>query len=102
MLTEADDGKACDLRIGDTVRIFLAENASTGFRWAVDGNDARLLEPGPSDAIYPADTPGSGGRVAFDFTAKARGDAELTMKYWRHWEGDPSVIKHFRIRVHVA
>jgi predicted secreted protein len=33
LLVEADDGRTVDVRQGETVRVTLQENATTGYRW---------------------------------------------------------------------
>ena len=98
-LTEADNDRTLDLAVGDTVRISLPENATTGYRWAIDRLDDDVIEASGSDPHYPADTPGSGGRMAFTFRPKKSGSGEIVLKYWRHFEGDASVQKRFRVRL---
>ena len=35
-LTDADNERTVDLRVGESVRLTLPENATTGYRWAID------------------------------------------------------------------
>ena len=35
-LVEKDSGRTIDIRSGETVQITLPENATTGYRWAID------------------------------------------------------------------
>jgi Chagasin family peptidase inhibitor I42 len=43
---------------------------------------------------------GSGGHVVFTFKGKKAGIGEVTLKYWRHFEGDKSITNRFRLRLH--
>ena len=103
MLTigESDNGRTLDIGCGESVRVSLPENATTGYRWAIDRYDERVIEAIASEAAYPAGTPGSGGEVAFTLRGKNVGSGEITLKYWRHWEGESSVRARFQVRLNV-
>ena len=103
MLTigESDNGRTLDIGCGESVRVSLPENATTGYRWAIDRYDERVIEAIASEAAYPASTLGSGGEVAFTLRGKNVGSGEITLKYWRHWEGESSVRARFQIRLNV-
>lgn len=98
-LTEADNDRTVDLRVGESVRVSLPENATTGYRWAVDRLDQAVVEPAGSEQTYPGGAIGSAGHVTFDFRAKKAGSAEIALKYWRHFEGEGSIVKRFRFRL---
>ena len=98
-LTEADNGRTVDLRVGESVRLTLPENATTGYRWTVDHFDREVVDPAGSEPHYAGGAVGSAGNVTFDFTAKKAGRGEVALKYWRHFEGEGSVVKRFRIRL---
>ena len=103
-LVETDNDRTVDVRVGDVVRITLPENASTGYRWAIDRYDEDIVEALGSEPRYPAGTAGtvgSGGEIAFTFKAKKAGTGEIALKHWRHWEGDRSVTGRFRVRLNV-
>jgi inhibitor of cysteine peptidase len=98
-LTEADNGRSVDLRVGETVEITLPENATTGYRWAIDRLDPGIVEASESKPRYPSGQVGSAGQETFAFKATKPGSGEVRLKYWRHFEGDASVTKRFRIRL---
>jgi inhibitor of cysteine peptidase len=100
-LTEADNERTVDLRVGESVRLTLPENATTGYRWAVDRLDQDVVEEAGSEPQPSRGAIGSGGNVTFDFTAKKAGTSEVALKYWRHFEGDGSVVKRFSFRLNV-
>ena len=98
-LTEADNERTVDLRVGESVRLILPENATTGYRWSVDHFDREVIDPAGSEPHYAGGAVGSGGQVSFDFKAKKAGSGEVALKYWRHFEGEGSVVKRFRFRL---
>ena len=103
MLTigESDNGRTLDIGCGESVRVSLPENATTGYRWTIDRYDERVIEAISSEAAYPASALGSGGEVAFTLRGKNVGSGEVTLKYWRHWEGESSVRARFQVRLNV-
>ena len=98
-LTEADNERTVDLRVGESVRLTLPENATTGYRWTVDHFDREVVDPAGSEPHYAGGAVGSAGNVTFDFTAKKAGRGEVALKYWRHFEGDGSIVKRFSVRI---
>jgi inhibitor of cysteine peptidase len=100
-LAETDNDRTVNVHLGDTVRIRLPENATTGYRWAVDRYDEGVIAALPPQPSYPSNAVGSGGEVMFGFEAKKTGTGDILLKHWRHWEGDASVTARFRVRLNV-
>jgi inhibitor of cysteine peptidase len=98
-LTEADDGRTVDLRVGETVDVTLSQNAAAGYRWAIDRLDPGVVEANESRPSQPQGQVGSQGRETFTFKATKAGSGEVLLKYWRHFEGDASVKQRFRLRL---
>jgi len=101
LLTQTDNDRTAEVHIGGSVRINLAENATTGFGWAIDRFDEQLFEVVATEPHYPKDSIGAGGDVSFTFRAKKPGSGEIALKNWRHWEGDSSVTNRFRVRLRI-
>ena len=99
LLTQQDNDRTVEIRLGNSVRISLPENATTGFRWAIDRYDEQLFEMVTTEPNYPKNAIGSGGEVSFVFRAKNPGSGKVVLKHWRHWEGDTSVTNRFRVRI---
>ena len=91
LLTQRDKDRTVEIHLGDSVQISLPENATTGFRWAIDRYDEEYLEVVATESHYPENALGSGGEVSFVFRGKKVGTGEIVLKNWRHWEGDSSV-----------
>jgi len=101
-VTEADNERTIDLRVGEEVRITLPENATTGYRWAVDRLEGEVVEAVGSEPNYPVGTGGTvgtGGEVSFTFKGKKAGAGDIVLKYWRHFEGDSSITRRFHVRL---
>jgi inhibitor of cysteine peptidase len=98
-IVATDNGRTFQVPVGGLVRILLPENASTGYRWAIDQYSKETIEPVSTQSRYNADVVGSGGEVEFIFKALKIGTAKLTLKQWRHWEGDSSIIDRFFVNL---
>ena len=102
ILTAADNGRTIDLRVGDAITLRLPENASTGYRWAVDAADANLIEIKEGDYVSQSKMPGGGGERQWSIQAKAAGSAQLKLKRWREWQGEGSVVERYEIHLRIA
>ena len=100
-LVETDNDRTVDIRLGDTVRITLPQNATTGYRWGIDRYDKEFIEAVATEPHYTSKAIGSGGEIAFLFQGKKIGTGEIVLKHWRPWEGDSSVTARFRLRLNV-
>lgn len=101
LLVETDNERTIDTHVGDTARITLPENATTGYRWAIERYDNHFIKALATEPRYTSDALGSGGEIAFTFEARKVGSGEIVLKQWKFWEGDSSVIARFRIRLNV-
>jgi len=101
-LGETDNGRRLPARVGDVLEVRLAENASTGYRWAPDSHDAGVLEAVEASANYPNTAVGSGGEAVFRFRVVGPGSATLALKSWRSWEGEGSTRKRFAVTIDAA
>jgi inhibitor of cysteine peptidase len=98
-LTELDDGRTIEARVGDTVELVLPENATTGYRWAFDGLDEQAVRASEGELVGKPAKVGSGGDVRWRLTALAPATTEVKLKLWRRWEGDRSIQKRFAVRL---
>ena len=101
LLSQTDNNRTVSVRVDETVQIKLPENATTGYRWAIERYDAEFIKALPSEPDYASKSVGSAGEIAFKFRARKAGTGELVLKHWRHWEGDSSITDRFRIQFNV-
>jgi predicted secreted protein len=99
---ELGPSASVQLRVGDTLRVVLAANVSTGYSWQVAANDAAILQPGSSQNTPAAQQRmGAPGRQTLSFTAKALGQDHLTLHYARPWEKHAQPARTYALSVTV-
>jgi len=102
-LTAKDDGSAIEIAVETIIIISLEGNPSTGFAWALDHIDQTILKSSQSNFDATSDASiGSNGKFTFRFQSVKKGNGKISLKYWRHWEGDASVSKKFEVSVKVT
>lgn len=85
---------------GDTVRLVLDENPTTGFRWTVAATDGVPVEVAGSDfAPGPTTRPGAGGRREFRLHAPRPGAAEVRLELSRSWSGERADTLRLTLRI---
>ena len=102
MLTSNDNGKTIKVADGDTIFVRLHENSTTGYRWDVDKLDEKMVQMERANYDRASDAVGSGGEATWAVKPQARGTAKVSMKLWREWEGDDSVVDRFGFTLKVA
>lgn len=102
ILTQADNNRTAEPRVGERLIVRLPENPTTGYTWAIDETDSRLLALDSTDYVPPeTGSIGARGQRAFVFTARQSGEVALKFKYWRFWEGDASVTERYVVNLRV-
>jgi len=101
ILTAADNGKTVELHVGDAAVLRLPENATTGYRWAVDAADGSVVEIAEGEYIATPNRVGAGGEAQWIVHAKAAGATQVKLKHWREWEGERSVIERYEISLRI-
>ncbi|HEX5369333.1 MAG TPA: protease inhibitor I42 family protein [Dehalococcoidia bacterium] len=101
-LTAADNGRAIEVESADELVVELDENATTGYRWAVEEPLPAGLSLSSSDYEPGGATPGAGGKRRIRLHATGAGGGALSLKLWREWQGDASVTERFRVTVTIG
>jgi len=97
-----DAGKPIQLAVGDTLKVRLKGNPSTGYAWEVAGIDKEILVPvGEPEFIPDRKTRGSGGTVTLRFKAVSHGETWLKLVHRRPFEKEMQPIHTFEIKVWV-
>lgn len=99
---EGSSGKTIHVLTGETIRLRLRSNPSTGFSWTLNPPDKQILESNESE--FESDPhkefeAGYGGNEAWTFQAVGTGEAEISLVYARPWEKDVPSAKTFRVKV---
>lgn len=102
ILGSEDSGSTRQMAVGDTLSIWLGENPTTGYRWAVENVDAAVLQIDATEFRRSTTGVGGGGKHCFAVTAVGTGKTRLALKHWRAWEGDKSITTRFDLDVIVV
>jgi len=101
LLGESDSNTRVCLTVGDTVRIKLPSNPTTGYSWA-NPEALAIVELIASHVEKPAtNRVGASGYQVFTFKASSPGEAELVLNYLRPFEKGTPPAKTFRLAVSV-
>ncbi|WP_426338040.1 protease inhibitor I42 family protein [Pseudoduganella sp. S-14] len=95
---EAQAGSSVILAEGELLIVRLKENASTGYRWAVEQTGGLAWEDSGSG---PAGVPGGAGIHEFRARADRVGRHDICLKHWRDWEGERGIIARFPLTLQV-
>ena len=101
ILTENDNGTIVEYHVGGEALLRLPENASTGYRWAVEAADSNLVDVQEGEYLPMSHAVGSGGEAQWIVRAKATGATQIKLKRWRRWEGESSVRERFEFTLRV-
>ena len=97
-----DNGKLIKPRQGDVITVSLQETPATGYRWAVEPIDEKILElENEGFCTAPKAGIGGGGTRTFTFQAIAAGRGNLQLKLRREWLGDASIIERYGLTIEV-
>jgi len=99
-LTAADSGSTVTLETGQTLKIALDANRSTGFSWKLDEPVPALLEQsGEPGYVVESDGVGAPGTETWTFVARSPGEASVTMVYARPFEAEAEPARRFEVTV---
>jgi inhibitor of cysteine peptidase len=101
-LTAADNGRTVELPVGDEVALRLPENATTGYRWAIDSADANLVDIKEGQYVSTSEKMGGGREAQWLIKAKAPGATSIKLKRWRQWEGESSIVERYEITLRIS
>lgn len=98
-----DNGTVIESNPGDTILLSLDSSPVTGYAWKLDYNDPTIVEQ-IQTGFNKTGNNAIGGAVQqyFSFRCLKRGESKISLRYYRHWEGDSSTIKNFEIIVRVT
>jgi predicted secreted protein len=104
-VTERDTGRDIELRAGETLRLRLAANRTTGYRWHASGvEDGYLSVPQPPEYVPDQASPrvaGAGGIEVWQLRAQRPGTVVLRFDYRRPFEMQKPPAKTVSFTVHI-
>lgn len=102
-LGELGQSASVQLRVGDTLRIVLPANVSTGYSWKVNQNDASVLAVNDTENQRAQIARiGANHTQTLAFTAKMPGRDDLTLNYARPWEKNAKPARTYAVSITVS
>ena len=105
-LGDKDSGKSLELRVGDTVKLVLDTNPTTGFSWnkvdKVDSNILKLEKNDYQQNANPGRLVGVGGKTTIVYRAVKPGTAKIDLTYMQPWEPDSKFNTDYTVTVKVV
>ena len=101
VLTAGDNGKPFTLHPGNSGELRLPETPTTGYVWTVDCASS-ILAVGEGEFTPQHTGLGGGGERRWVIAAKTAGTSTLSLKRWREWEGDASVIERYQVTFNIT
>jgi predicted secreted protein len=104
ILHKQDNGREVQVKSGEVIQVELDGAGGTGYWWYVTGLDSARLELLSEATNPPADKKLLGGPVTgiWRFKVKEPGKTDLTMKYYRVWEGPGKAADQFSVTLTVG
>lgn len=96
-VTGEDDGTSIDVDVGDTVSVRIPDNPTTGYRWELGPITDESLVLVDSGYEPTSSGVGGGGVATWTLHAATAGNVSITVKRWRPWQGEDSVIARVEI-----
>ena len=105
-LGDKDSGKTLELRVGDTVKLVLDTNPTTGFSWTkidkVDSSILKLEKNEYKQNANPGRLVGVGGATTIVYRAVKPGTAKIDLTYMQPWEPDSKFNTDYTVTVKVV
>jgi len=100
-LTENDDGKTINAKVGQVICIKLQSNPSTGYDWYIKTKPDIVEAVGSTEYTSNKDERlvGAPGITQFEFKVTEKGTGKLTLIYKRNWEGELPSSQMFSITI---
>lgn len=101
-LDERADGTVVALRPGEAIRLSLAENPSTGYRWRLLRDGSPVCRLAAERYQAPGDSrPGAPGARCLELQVVAAGQAEIALESVRSWEPERPA-RRFTVAIHAG
>lgn len=98
----SDSGKTVTLSVGDTLKVTLEGNPTTGYNWEAQSLDTSMLKQVGEPAFTPTTSAlGSGGQVTLSFDAVGKGQTTLNLIYHRSFETGVAPLHTYQVTVQV-
>jgi inhibitor of cysteine peptidase len=102
-ITEESNGTEIDLATGETFKVRLEENRSTGYKWVLESSSkaAEGVFALVGDSFEKGEAIGQPGTHRWEFRAQRAGSGTINLSYQRPWEENQSPARAFTLKVKV-
>ena len=80
------------IKSGDYFILNLKGNPTTGFMWHYVIENSDIIQPVAESVVPDSGLIGAGSTFIWEFKALKTGNSKITLKYYRSWEGEASVL----------
>lgn len=101
-IAESDNGKTFNAAVGDTLKVKLWGNPTTGYTWNPAAISTNVLVQTSVDFEADSDDAGAGGYYYFCYKAQGAGTAGVSMTYNRVFEPNELPVKTFQVTIAVG
>ena len=98
------DADEVHVPVGDTFKLILGSNATTGFRWSEEASidDTSLLNQVSHEYVAPGtDLPGAAGKEIWEFEALKEGEATVYLEYRQPWSSHSEPEWSYTVTVNI-
>jgi predicted secreted protein len=102
-LQAQDSGREIQVKAGAIIELSLLEQAGTGYQWEFDRLDQKHFKLVKTETRPLAAKNRVGGPVlkTWRLMAQTPGESQLSLDYFRSWEGRGQAVKHFQVKVRI-
>lgn len=102
-LQAKDSGQMIQVKAGALIKLSLLEQAGTGYQWEFDRLDEQHFKLVKTETRPLSQKHRIGGPVlrTWRLIATTPGESQLTLDYFRPWEGRVKAVKHFQVKVRI-
>ena len=103
-LRQEHNGQTLTLKVGETVRLELPGSGGTGFSWYLEHFDSGYLDlvSQETENASPGNLVGAAVVHIWRFRAQKVGQTNITLAYYRQWEGSKTATKHFLLNISIV
>ncbi|MBD3379561.1 MAG: hypothetical protein GF408_03760 [Candidatus Omnitrophica bacterium] len=93
---ELDGNETVGLWVGQTVRVEMEANPTTGYMWRTQGDPEGVVrQKGKYRYVRRSDAIGAGGKQVYRYLAVKQGKTSIVFEYIRPWEPDAEPAKRY-------
>jgi predicted secreted protein len=102
-LQAQNSGQEIQVKAGALIQLSLLEQAGTGYQWQFDRLDRKHFKLVKTATRPLAAKNRVGGPVlqTWRLIATTPGESQLSLDYFRPWEGRAKAVKHFQVKVRI-